>query len=90
MRKAKKASRRVGGGLRAEYKRSDFGPLVRGKYARRVAEASNVIVLDPELARAFPNDRAVNNALRRVLRARKSATRGTEGSNRTRRVRSAG
>jgi hypothetical protein len=83
MRKARKASRRTGGELRAEYKRSDFGPLVRGKYARRIAEATNVVVLDPELARAFPNDRAVNKALREVLRARKSAPRPSKGSSRS-------
>lgn len=83
MRKARKASRRTGGELRAEYKRSDFGPLVRGKYARRIAEATNVVVLDPELARAFPNDRAVNKALREVLRARRSAPRPSKGSSRS-------
>jgi len=50
--------------LRAEYKRSDFpGGLVRGKYAKRLKESSNVIVLRPEVAEAFPNEEAVNNAL---------------------------
>jgi len=50
--------------LRAEYKRSDFpGGLVRGKYAKRLKESSNVIVLRPEVAKAFPNEEAVNNAL---------------------------
>ena len=33
--------------LRPEYKRSDFGKLVRGKYAARVAAESNVVVLEP-------------------------------------------
>jgi hypothetical protein len=49
--------------LRPEYKRSDFGELVRGKYADALAEESNVVVLDPEVSRAFPNDKAVNEAL---------------------------
>ena len=50
--------------LRAEYKRSDFpGGLVRGKYAKRLKESSNVVVLRPEVAEAFPNEEAVNNAL---------------------------
>jgi len=50
--------------LRVEYKRSDFpGGLVRGKYAKRMKESSNVIVLRPEVAEAFPNEEAVNNAL---------------------------
>ena len=40
----KKASHKAPGELRAEYKRSDFKTLVRGKYAARTNEASNVVV----------------------------------------------
>jgi hypothetical protein len=72
--------------LRQEYKRSDFGALVRGKYAQRVASASNVVVLEPQVARAFPNDRAVNKALRGILRGRKSAARPSARATRTRRA----
>jgi hypothetical protein len=72
--------------LRQEYKRSDFGGLVRGKYAQRVAAASNVVVLEPQVARAFPNDRAVNKALRRLLRGRKRAARPNARATRARRV----
>jgi hypothetical protein len=53
--------------LRPEYRREDFGRLERGKYAERVKEASNVVVLEPEVARAFPNAQAVNDALRGLL-----------------------
>lgn len=54
--------------LREEYKRSDFsGPLVRGKYARRLREASNIVVLQPEVAVAFPNEKAVNKALKSLI-----------------------
>ena len=60
----KKASRKPTDELRREYKRSDFGRLVRGKYARRIGVTTNVVVLEPEVAKAFPNDR-------------KSATRST-------------
>ena len=70
----KKPSRKMVDGLRAAYTRSDFGPLVRGKYAKRVTEATNFVVLDPQVAKAFPNDRAVNQALRGLLRKRKSPT----------------
>jgi hypothetical protein len=50
--------------LRAGYKRSDFPEgLVRGKYAERLRESSNVVVLKPEVAQAFPNEEAVNSAL---------------------------
>ena len=67
----KKVSRKSYDELRAEYKRSVFGALVRGKYAAKVAASSNIVVLDPQVARAFPNDRAVNKALWSLLRNRK-------------------
>jgi hypothetical protein len=86
----KKVSRRTTEDLRREYKRSDFGTLVRGQYAQRVVEATNVVVLDPKVAEAFPNDRAVNKALRGLLRDRKSPVRPTTRSTRTRRERRAG
>jgi hypothetical protein len=49
--------------------------LVRGKYARRLAKATNIVVLEPEVAEAFPNDRAVNRALRKLIVERKSIPR---------------
>jgi hypothetical protein len=64
------------GELRAEYKRSDFPKgLVRGKYAERLRESSNVVVLDPEVARAFPNQKAVNSALLSLIRIAKKTAR---------------
>ena len=83
----KKARRKLSGELRAEYKRSDFGPLVRGKYVQRVAEATNVVVLDPQVAKAFPNDRAVNKALRALLRKRKAVPQAGGASTRRGRTR---
>ena len=59
--------------LRPEYKRSDFGSLVRGKYADALKEESNVVILDPEISRIFPNDTAVNEALRGLLQVVKAA-----------------
>jgi hypothetical protein len=86
----KKASRKAADELRPEYKRSDFGAMARGKHARRAAEATNVVVLEPGVARAFPDDRAVNTALRGVLRTHKSAAKRTGRATRTRRERRAG
>ncbi len=61
--------------LRDEYKRSDFpSGFVRGKYAARAAASSNIVVLEPELACAFPNSEAVNQALRTILQAAKYRT----------------
>ena len=67
--------------LRAEYKRSDFPvPLVRGKYANRLRESSNVIILKPEVAEAFPNEEAVNTALLSLIKLAQKTTRLTKRS----------
>jgi len=57
---------------RPEYKRSDFGEFVGGKYAKRVRESSNVVILEPEVAKAYPNNEAVNNALRSLMSTKRS------------------
>jgi hypothetical protein len=74
----KKAEKETDEAPRPEYERSDFGELVRGKYASRIAEETNVVVLDPEVAAAFPNDAAVNEALHGLLDlARATVRRGS-------------
>ena len=45
----------------------DFSGGVRGKYAKRFAEGTNVVVLDPDVAEAFKTSKEVNDALRKVL-----------------------
>ncbi|MCX5813683.1 MAG: hypothetical protein NT178_14225 [Proteobacteria bacterium] len=61
--------------LRAEYKSSDFpGCLVRGKYAKRIKESSNIVVLKPEVAQVFPNEEAVNNALLSLIEIAQKTT----------------
>jgi len=72
----KKIDRKREDELRAEYRRTDFsGPLIRGKYAARVAESSNIVTLRPEVAEVFPNEEAVNNALMSLIDLARSATR---------------
>ena len=55
--------------LRPEY---DLASLlkggVRGKYAERYRQGTNLVLLDPDVARAFPTEEAVNEALRHVMR----------------------
>ena len=51
--------------MRADY---DFSDGVRGKYADRFAEGSNVVVLDPDVAAEFKTRKAVNDALRAQLK----------------------
>ncbi len=65
---AKKAARRTyGDDVRPEY---DFSRGVRGKYARRFAEGTNLILLDPDLAAEFPDSRSVSRALRAYLKGK--------------------
>jgi hypothetical protein len=71
MKKAKKSS---SSRLRAEYKRSDFGSMVRGKYHQLLHESSNVVVIDPEIVEFFPNASAVNAALRTLADIAKRTT----------------
>jgi hypothetical protein len=42
----------------------DFSGGVRGKYAKRYAEGTNVVVIDPDVAEYFPDHESVNDALR--------------------------
>lgn len=77
--------------LRAEYKRSDFPKgLVRGKYAERFREPSNVVVLEPEVTRAFPNQEAVNSALLSLIEIAKKSACVTDRSTRRAKKRRAG
>jgi hypothetical protein len=67
--------------LRAAYKLSDFpGGFVRGKYASRLRESSNIVVLKPEVAEAFPNGEAVNKALLSLIDVARRTTRLTRRS----------
>ncbi|WP_089724784.1 hypothetical protein [Candidatus Thiosymbion oneisti] len=53
--------------LRPEYDLDALGKGIQGKYYERYREGSNVVVIEPDLAREFPNAQAVNNALRKLL-----------------------
>jgi hypothetical protein len=44
----------------------DFSQGVVGKYAKQYAEGTNIVVLDPDVAKVFPNSEAVNQALRAI------------------------
>jgi len=71
----KKDNKKENDELRDEYNISDFpDPFVRGKYAKRLSESSNVIVLKPEVAEAFPNAEAVNSALLSLIKLAETTT----------------
>jgi hypothetical protein len=67
-------------GMRAEYD-FDYSKAVRGKYYRRLLkEGANVVVLEPDVAKAFRNSVAVNEALRSLLRMSEATRRLTSRS----------
>ncbi|MEO1247807.1 MAG: hypothetical protein AAFX56_19175 [Pseudomonadota bacterium] len=45
----------------------DFSKGVRGKYAKRYKEGTNVVLLEPDVARAFPDSESVNKALKKLM-----------------------
>ena len=53
--------------MRAEYDFASMPGGVRGKYVDRLRRESNIVVLQPEIAQAFPTGEAVNAALRGML-----------------------
>lgn len=60
----KPTTKRSSRGMRAEY---DFSGGVRGKYAEKYRLGTNVVLIDPELAEAFPDSKSVNDALRSLV-----------------------
>jgi hypothetical protein len=73
--------------LRPEYN-FDYSKAVRGKYFKRLLkEGANVVVLEPDVAKAFGNSAAVNDALRSLLdltRSTQRLTRRSSGRSKTR------
>ena len=63
--------------LRPEYDESAFENSDRGKYARRYAAGTNIVRLAPDVAAAFPDEKAVNDALRFVMQIAADAGRLT-------------
>jgi len=57
--------------LKEEYDLSKMTILPKGRFDPKRRIGSNIIVLEPDVARAFPNDEAVNEALRLILKASK-------------------
>ncbi len=54
--------------LRSEYNRKDLGVGVRGKYFDAYQKSHNVVLLKPEIAKVFPTDEDVNNALASLIK----------------------
>jgi len=61
--------------LRREYDLSRLKGGVRGKYYRRAISGTNLVLIDPDLARLFPTSESVNRALRLLVDTACLATR---------------
>jgi hypothetical protein len=75
--------------MRAEYKRSDFVKLERGKFFKESSKGTSVALIEPKLAKAFPTSEAVNEALRSLLTLADETARITGRSKQTTRKRAA-
>ena len=74
-------AKRSGDEMRAEYDFSQLKGSVRGKYYAKAKAGTNLVLIDPDLAKVFPNEETVNRALRLLL---KTASEATATSHRTR------
>jgi len=59
--------------MRKNYRREDLGPGVRGKYLAAYQKGSNLVLLQPDVAAAFPTSAAVNEALQGLLKVARTA-----------------
>jgi hypothetical protein len=80
----KKTNSRSATDMLPEYDFASMKGGVRGKYAAQYRAGTNLALLDPELAEAFPSDAAVNQALRAVLSMTKVIRPPDKASHRTR------
>jgi hypothetical protein len=62
------------GDMRGEYQRSDLGKGVRGKYYQSYRSGANLVLLSPDVAAAFPTDKAVNDTLRSLIDVARRST----------------
>jgi hypothetical protein len=68
--------------LRPEYRREDLGPGVRGKYYEAYRKGTNLVLLSPDVAKAFPTEQAVNDALRSLIEVAQRSVGSTKRSSR--------
>lgn len=71
----KSAAKVIDGGLRTEYDLSLLKGGVRGKYFGRDTAGTNLVLIEPDLAKLFPDSESVNRALREVAEGNKIVTR---------------
>ena len=68
--------------MRKEYKREDLGKGIRGKHFEEYKKGTNLVLLSPDVAAAFPDDASVNDALRSLMKIARQTTGLTKASRR--------
>jgi hypothetical protein len=63
--------------MRQEYTKKDLGDGIRGKYYEKFIEGHNIVLLRPEVAKAFPSEDAVNEALLSLIKIAKTSANQT-------------
>ena len=59
--------------FRPEYRREDLGPGIRGKYTDAYRAGDNLVLLSPDVAKVFPTEETVNEALRSLIEVAKKS-----------------
>lgn len=75
--------------LRPEYRRSDLGRGIRGKFYKAYAAGTNLVLLGADVAEVFTDETAVNDALRSLIKVARSAGRAKQANGRSKRRRAA-
>ena len=67
--------------LRPDYGKEDLGEGVRGKYLSDYRRGTNLVLLSPDVAAVFPDEKAVNEALRSLIKIAKDSTDQSNANN---------
>ena len=60
--------------LRPEYTKNDLGKGIRGKYHKDYISGTNLVLLNPDVAAVFPDEKSVNDALRSLIKIAQNST----------------
>ena len=76
----KQSAKRRNDDLRPEYDLASLKGGVRGKYYKQATAGTNLVLLEPDVARAFPDSNSVNRALRLLHEVARKSARGSRRS----------
>lgn len=68
----KNTNQKIDDELRTEYDLAQLSQGVKGKYTERYHQGTNLVLLEPDVAQAFPDTQSVNEALRLLIKLAKS------------------